>query len=213
MNNDLINDYYKNFNFPASAKLYKLLKDDGHDIRLKEVKDFLANQKEYEQLKIKQVRKKQAGHITAFTYKQNAQMDIFDISKYSKSNKNYKYLLVLIDVFTRKVFARPLKTKNTNDVINELLYIFKSYIPSVITSDSDSAFMSLEMQNFLEKNNIFHDVVIARNDHKALGIIDRFALNIKTTLSKLFLRNDNIKWLDFIDDIIDNYNNTPHIKY
>lgn len=210
MNNDLINDYYKTYNFPASAKLYKLLKEDGHDVRLKEVKDFLANQKEHEQLKIKQVKKKQAGHITAFTYKQIAQMDIFDISKYSSSNKNYKYLLVLIDVFTRKVFARPLKNKNTDDVINELLYIFKSYIPSVITSDSDKAFISLEMENFLNKNNIFHDVVIARNDHKALGIIDRFALNIKTTLSKLFLRNKNIKWLDYIDDIIENYNNTPH---
>ena len=31
--------------------------------------------------------------LTAFTYKQNAQMDIFDLSKYSKANDNYKYLL------------------------------------------------------------------------------------------------------------------------
>ena len=36
-------------------------------------------------LKVKQVKKKQTGHITAFTYKENVQMDIFDISKYSKT--------------------------------------------------------------------------------------------------------------------------------
>lgn len=210
MNNNVIEEYYLKYNFPASAKLYKLLKEDGHDIQLKEVRGFLANQKEHEQLKIKQVKKKQSGHITAFTYKQNAQMDIFDISKYSKSNKNYKYLLVLIDVFSRKVFARPLKNKNINDVLHELVIIFKQYIPSVITSDSDSTFMSGEMQHLLNTLNIIHDVVIARNDHKVLGIIDRFALNIKTTLSKLFLRNNNIKWLDFIDNIIDSYNDTPH---
>ncbi len=62
-------------------------------------------------LKVKQVKKNKLGHITAFTYKQNAQMDIFDLSKYSKANDSYKYLLAFIDVFTRKVFVRPLKKK------------------------------------------------------------------------------------------------------
>ena len=75
-------------------------------IKKKDIDDFLAQQKEHEMLKVKQVKKKQMGHITAFTFKENAQMDIFNISKYSKTNKNYKYLLVLVDVFTRKVFLR-----------------------------------------------------------------------------------------------------------
>lgn len=101
-----IAEYYENYNFPASEKLYRLLKKDGHNFKKKDIDDFLAKQKEHEMLKVKQVKKKQTGHITAFTYKENAQMDIFDISKYSKNNKSYKYLLVLIDVFTRKVFLR-----------------------------------------------------------------------------------------------------------
>jgi len=50
----------------------------------KNIDDFLFKQKEYELLKVKQVKKKQIGHITAFTYKENGQMDIYDISKYSK---------------------------------------------------------------------------------------------------------------------------------
>ena len=66
------------------------------------------------------------------------------------------------------------------------------------------------MQDVLDENNIYHDVVIARDDHRALGIIDRFALNIKTTLSKLFLRNNNTNWIDYISKIVDKYNNTPH---
>ncbi len=40
-------------------------------------------------LKVKQVKKKQLGHITSFTYKQNAQIDIFDLSKYSKAINIY----------------------------------------------------------------------------------------------------------------------------
>jgi len=207
---NIIQDYYENFNFPASEKLYRLLKKDGHNYKKKDIEDFLLKQKEHELLKVKQVKKKQLGHITAFTYKESAQMDIYDISKYSKTNKNYKYLLVMIDVFTRQVFLRPLKNKNIDDVISNINDIFTDYLPRSISSDSDSTFMSKQVQELFDKNNIYHDVVIARDDHRALGIIDRFALTIKTTLSKLFLRNDNTNWIDYITKIVDKYNNTPH---
>ncbi len=94
--NNIIKEYYEKYNFPAIQKLYQLLKENGHDIKKKIQK---------------QVKKKQLGHITSFTYKQNVQIDIFDLSKYSKANDNYKYLSTFIDVFTRKVFVRPLKKK------------------------------------------------------------------------------------------------------
>ena len=207
---NIIQEYYENYNFPASVKLLSLLNKDGHTFKKKDIDDFLIKQKEHELLKVKQVKKKQIGHITAFTFKENAQMDIYDISKYSKTNKNYKYLLVLIDVFTRKAFVRPLKNKSMEVVIMNLVDIFSDYLPHVITSDSDSTFLTKQMQDILVENNIYQDVVIARDDHRALGIIDRFALNIKTTLSKLFLRNNNTNWIDYISKIVDKYNNTPH---
>ncbi len=59
------------------------------------------------------------------------------------------------------------------------------------TSDSDSTFMSNKIQELFNKCDIYHDVIIARDDHRALGIIDRFALNIKTVLSILFIRNND----------------------
>ena len=70
--------------------------------------------------------------------------------------------------------------------------------------------MSIKIQELFDEYNIYHDVIIARDDHRALGIIDRFALNIKTVLSKLFIRNNNTNWINYIDDLVDNYNNTPH---
>ncbi len=59
-------------------------------------------------------------------------------------------------------------------------------------------------------NIVLHDVIIARDDHKVLGLIDRFALNIRTVLSKLFIRNNNTNWINNINELVDNYNNTPH---
>jgi hypothetical protein len=207
---DKIKEYYEKFNFPAVEKLFTLLKNDGVDIKRKEVNEFLMKQKEHEMLKINQVKKKKGGHITAFTYKQSAQMDIYDLSKFSKSNKNYKYMLVLIDVFTRKAFIRPLKNKNSDNIVKNLMNIFNEYIPHSITSDSDTAFLSQDVQKLFNKYDIIHDVVIARNDHRALGIIDRFALTVKTTLSKIFLINKKTNWIDHIQDVCSKYNDTPH---
>jgi len=89
--NDIIKEYYDKYNFPASQKLYQLLKENGHSIKKKEIENYLLKQKEHEMLKVKQIKKNKLGHITAFTYKENAQMDIFDLSKYSKFSS---YLLL-----------------------------------------------------------------------------------------------------------------------
>ena len=110
MDNIIENIYLKN-NFPGYENLYKLVKAENNAIKKKDIKLFLENQKEYELLKVKIKKKKKAGNITASYFKNIAQMDIFDLSKYVGSNKNYKYILVLIDVFTRKVYARPIKKK------------------------------------------------------------------------------------------------------
>ena len=49
-----IAEYYENYNFPASEKLYRLLKKDGHNFKKKDIEDFLLKQKEHEMLKVKQ---------------------------------------------------------------------------------------------------------------------------------------------------------------
>ena len=209
---DIIENIYLKNNFPGYETLYKLVKAENDDIKKKDIKFFLENQKEYELLKVKIKKKKKAGHITAAYYKHFAQMDIFDLSKYVGSNKNYKYILVLIDVFTRKAFVRPMKKKDIGEVLASLKDIFLNddYIPNAITSDMDKTFVSEKIQTLLENNNIYHDVIIAGNDHNILGIIDRFALTLKNIFSKIFIRNNRPNWIDFYSLVVKQYNNTKH---
>ena len=157
---DIIENIYLKNNFPGYETLYKLVKAENNDIKKKDIKFFLENQKEYELLKVKIKKKKKAGHITAAYYKHFAQMDIFDLSKYAGSNKNYKYILVLIDVFTRKAYVRPMKKKDVGEVLASLEDIFYNddYIPNAITSDMDKTFVSEKIQTLLENNNIYNDV-------------------------------------------------------
>ena len=55
--------------------------------------------------------------------------DLVDMQKYSKQNKHYKYLLTVIDVFSKYVWVIPLKTKTGLEVANAFRRIFKERKP------------------------------------------------------------------------------------
>jgi hypothetical protein len=69
--------------------------------------------------------------------------------KYHKKNNDFKYILCCVDVFTRKAYAIPMKTKDILEVIKSIKLFFKQAYttPYIITSDSDTTFLSKECQN------------------------------------------------------------------
>ena len=134
----------------------------------------------------------------------------FFMIKYYKQNDGYAYIFSAIDVFTRKAYYYPLKAKTDEDCVTALDEIIKvAGKPFQITSDSDAGMNSNKFQQYLNHNRIAHDEVVL-NNHKALGIIDRFARSLKEILMELFLKNKNTNWIKYIEKICNNYNKTPN---
>jgi hypothetical protein len=206
--------YYKQFNFPASSTFVKQLKNEGIKITKKEIDDFLASRVEQQQTTIQSNRKKLLGKIVAYRPLSLIQMDIFDMQNYTRTNKGYKYILCIIDVFTRKVWTYAMKKKD-NDNVQESFKKFlqqsgiQNNTPTILMSDNDSTFINKSFQEILEKNKIIHQPNII-DDHHALGLIDRFARTIKTIFTRLFVQTKSDNWIDHIDEIVANYNNNGH---
>lgn len=57
------------------------------------------------------------------------QIDIADYQNISKFNKGYKYILVVIDCFSKFLMTRPLKSKSTQEVATAMRTILKEYGP------------------------------------------------------------------------------------
>ena len=169
----------------------------------------MESQYNYQLLKVQPIINK-PGHIVALFPNELWQMDIFVMQKYSSSNKQYGYLFVIIDVFTRRAGAVPMKNKDSSSCVSALEILIKKLgKPRVILSDNDKAFLSKSFTQLIDTNEIILQTNI-KDDHKALGIIDRFARTLKTIISKYFLYTKTTKWLDQIDSIISIYNETPH---
>ena len=223
MDND-IETIYKKFNYPSNVqKLLKLVKAAGITATSNDIKIFLDKRVAIQQTKIIKKSKTNNGHIVSFKAFDLLEMDIFILDKYNKQNNGYGYIFAVVDVFSRKAYAYPMKHKALENTTAALKRFFdesdvKKYKTgfSVIVSDSDSAFLggkdSTDGKNFqkvLDDHDCIHDTVPI-GDHKALAIIDRWARTLKTILTKVFLENGNTKWSDELDTIVDNYNNTPH---
>jgi hypothetical protein len=206
--------YYKKYNFPASSTFIKQLKNEGIKTTKQEIDKFIGNRVEQQKTIIKNERKKTLGKIVAYRPLSLIQMDIYVMAKYVKDNKGYKYILCMIDVFTRKVWAYKMKKKDNKNVQDSFKQFLsdskiKKYTPTILMSDNDSTFINQSFHEILEKNQIIHQPNIL-DDHHALGLIDRFARTLKMILTRLFLQTKSTNWINYLDEIIKNYNNNGH---
>ena len=80
--------------------------------------------------------------------------DPVDMQKYSRMNKGFKYIFTNIDVFSKKAWSFPIKSKKTSDIKLCFQKIFKERKPKFIWSDKESSFFSKEMLNFFKDNNV-----------------------------------------------------------
>jgi hypothetical protein len=107
MNDTTILKKYKDFNYPSANVLHKLLKKEHENITLKEVETVLKKLEAYQIHK--KVKSKVQSHIVAFHFNEIILVDLINLSTYATTNKNFKWLLIIEDVFTRKAYGYALK--------------------------------------------------------------------------------------------------------
>ena len=104
--------------------------------------------------------------------------DLIEMQKYSKWNKGAKYLLTVIDVFSKYGWIVALKDKKTESVSLAFDRIFKKSKrkPEKLLTDKGSEFISKHFKEFLKKNNIklYH----TENEEKS-SIVERWNKTMK----------------------------------
>ena len=133
--------------------------------------------------------------------------DLVDMSQYSKINRGYKYIFSNIDVFSKKAYAYPIKSKKIQDIKACFEKIFKNNKPNYIWSDKESAFLSKEMQLFFKNNNV---KIYHTNSHLKAVVIERFNRSLRELMMKEFVKNNNTVWYNILPKLIKIYNNRYH---
>jgi len=94
--------------YQSAQKLHEAARDRGLDVSQKQVGEWLAHQSTY--VRFRQPTKKFKTRQTYVPHMgDQLQMDLVDMSKYEKGNKDYQWILTGIDVFSRSFCCSPEK--------------------------------------------------------------------------------------------------------
>jgi len=130
-------------------------------------------------------------------------------SDYKHANRGYSYILVIIDVFSKVAYARPMKKKDkfsTSLALESILQELEHF-PNTLITDEGLEFYNKNVREVLDKYTIHHYSI--KTKMKA-SVVERFIRTLRSKLQRYFVKNKTKNWLDVIQQFVDNYNNTPH---
>jgi Integrase core domain len=137
------------------------------------------------------------------------QADLVEMIPYAKINKNYKYLLTVINTFSKYAWAIPIKNKTGQEVaraMDSILFTLNT-TPRNFQTDHGLEFYNIHFKNLMKKYNINHYSTFSGLKS---SIVERFNRTIKGKMWKQFSLQGSYKWLDILPKLIANYNNTKH---
>lgn len=187
-------------------KLYRKL---NKKVPLKEIHDITENLQPYQINRTKKI--KNYNTIVASYVGDIIQADLMDMSNFSINNRGIKFLLTFIDIYSRYVFVEPLKNKQMTTVKNAMERIINKFNNKIknITTDDGKEFNNNKMKKLLNDNDIKHWITPAGTPNK-LSIIERFHRTLRNKMNLYFSANRTNKYIDDLQNIIDNYNETYH---
>ena len=132
----------------------------------------------------------------------------------SKFIKGICFLLCVIDVFGKYAWAVPLKDKKGVTIVNAFQKILTDSMklhskrkPNKIWVDKGSEFYNSSFKKWLKGNDI--EVYSTRNERKSV-VAERFIRTLKNKVHKYMTSISKNKYIDKLDDILNEYNNTYH---
>ena len=137
-------------------------------------------------------------------------LDILDLKDYGpENNRGYRYVLVIIDNFSKFGWTVSLKNKNASLIKNsfENILVNSKRSPNLIESDRGKEFYNNIFQDFLNKNDI---KLYSRNSSYGAVFAERFNRTIRDRLKKPVFEKGNGIWIDTLPTITKQYNNKVH---
>ena len=120
-----------------------------------------------------------------------------DITDMVAGTHNFRYVLTVVDHYSRFVKFFPLKNKNTNTVVEELgRYVADFGAPKAILSDNGGEFVSRQYQDFCRRHHITYYYTTPYNP-RGNGITERLHRSLKTILSTL-CQGYPLKWPTYL---------------
>ena len=163
----------------------------------------LAN--EFHKLIIKKFKKRKVNSL----FRDNIWwVDLAHIQSLNEYNRGIRYLLCVIDLFSKYTWVIPLRNKKGTSIVNGFQKIIsEERKPNKIWVDQGDEFYNSSFKRFLRINNI--DMYSTYNKGKSVAA-EWFIRTLKNKIFKHMTAVSKNVYFNVLDDIVNKYNNTVH---
>jgi hypothetical protein len=194
--------------FGGVQALYRLMKQRNNKVSVKQAKQWLAEQDAYNLHKPARKRfPRRKIYSRGIDYLW--QGDLADVSHLAEHNNGFKFLLTVIDVFSKFTYVRALRKKDSKSVIQAFDSIFADgRQPMKLQTDKGKEFLNSPFQIRLKELRI--QFYVTQNDDIKASVVERFNRTLKVKMWKYFTHNNTYKYTDILQDMVYSYNHSYH---
>jgi hypothetical protein len=128
----------------------------------------------------------------------------------SRKNGGNRYILTVIDVFSKFAWAILVRRKNANEVLDafkRLIFEAAPRKPKRLQTDKGKEFMNSKVQAYLASLGIKH---FASNSDMKAAVVERFNRTLKTRMYAYFTANNTKRFIETLPKLLHSYNYSYH---
>jgi len=137
------------------------------------------------------------------------QADTFDVKELQKENDGVKHIMLLIDVFSRRLWLFPMRNMTAPNSVRIVENWLQSLDqpPAALGTDAGTEFTNQRMKDMLERYDV--EWQLAHGTSKA-AYAERANKSIQILIYKYMNENETFRYIDHLQDFADTYNNREH---
>ncbi len=207
MSAEVLEELYEKLNFPSSTAFRKTLARRGIKARAEDVNEFVRARSERQILAPPPT---YPGNIVSFhrDHRWAADLIAFMSRPASRKHETFIHVLLVEDLFTRFLLAKPLRTtSHTASAFREILAESERK-PQRLDTDGGSEFTDGRFQALVAQTGIRH-AVKAKDDLQAIAQLDSAISQLKKAIARRIFAHGGT-WLDALDGAIEAHNGKVH---
>ena len=147
-------------------------------------------------------------HVIVYGKNDLYQADLVDMHQYSDVNKNYNYILTVIDCYTKYAYGIASRTKRGDEVSKAASRgIFAQNRPNLLHVDRGREFYNKNFEALLDKYNI---KMYSTFSALKASIVERFNRTLKARMFRQFTSRGSHDCTSILPELINDYNKTVH---
>jgi hypothetical protein len=205
---------YKQLNAPSAKAFHRALALQGITTRLKDIREFVESKSERQ---ILAPPPKYTGRVVANDIDDLWMADLIaftsrpakrrNFERLRTAEKSYTHVLVVIDVFSRQIWTKPLQsTSQTTEAFKAILQNGRT--PRRLDTDGGTEWSAAVFRALCASNKIEH-VIKDPDDQRGIATVDAAIGSLKRDIRRR-QEQDGGSWLDHLEEATAGHNERPH---